>query len=527
VVRKPEGELRSALDRLLAAGLLFSQGLPPHATYLFKHALVQDAAYGTLLREPRRSLHVRIAETLESQFLEIAESQPELLARHYTEARLIEKAARLWGTAGHRSLERSALIEGLAQLTRALDQIATLPATPELRREQIKLQAALIAPLGHVAGYAAPETRSAAERARLLIEEAEALGESTEDPLLLFSVLYGVWAANYVAFNGNVMRELAAQFLALAEKHGTTAPLLIAHRVTSISLLHTGDIAESRKNFDRANALYDPAEHRQLATRFSVDARAAILSYRSWALWLLGYPEAALADVDQALRDARGIGHAATLMYALGQTSLSHFFCGNFAEATAKSDEVAALADKKGAMFWKARGMMNGGCVLALTGKATSAVHMITSGVTSRRSAGSTIYLPFALSHLAIAYAELGQFDDAWRCIDQALMATETSKEKWHEADANRIAGEIALKSPEPDPAKAEAYFERALTIARQQQAKSWELRASMSLARLWRDQGKVKQARELLAPVYAWFTEGFDTRDLKDAKALLQQLGT
>ena len=162
VVRKPEAELASALDRLFAAGLLFRQGVPPHATYLFKHALVQDAAYGTLLREPRRALHARIAETLESQFAEIAESQPELLARHCTEAGLIEKAAGLWGKAGQRSLERSALVEAVAQLTRALDQIATLPATPALRREEIKLQVALITPLIHVKGYAAPETNAAA-----------------------------------------------------------------------------------------------------------------------------------------------------------------------------------------------------------------------------------------------------------------------------------------------------------------------------------------------------------------------------
>ena len=315
---------RSALDRLIAAGLLFRQGVPPHATYLFKHALVQDAAYGTLLREPRRALHARIAETLESQFAEIAENQPELLARHCTEAGLIEKAAGLWGKAGQRSLARSALVEAAAQLTRALDQIATLPATPALRREQIKLQVALITPLIHVKGYAAPETKAAAERARLLIEQAEALGEPPEDPLLLFSVLYGFWVANFVAFNGDVMRELAAQFLALAEKQGATVPLMIGHRLMGTSLLLTGDIAEGRAHFDQAIALYDPAEHRPLATRFGQDVRVAILSYRSLALWLLGYPEAALADADHALKDAREIGQAATLMYALAITSLTH-----------------------------------------------------------------------------------------------------------------------------------------------------------------------------------------------------------
>jgi predicted ATPase len=218
VARKPEIELGSALDRLVGAGLLFRQGVPPHVAYLFKHALVQDAAYGTLLRGPRRALHALIAETLETQFTEIAENQPEILARHCTEAGQIEKAVGLWGKAGQRSLARSALVEAVAQLTRALDQSATLSSTPALRHQQIELQVAVITPLIHVKGYAAPETRAAEERARLLIEQAEALGEPPEDPLLLFSVLYGFWVANYVAFNGDVMHELASQFLALSEK---------------------------------------------------------------------------------------------------------------------------------------------------------------------------------------------------------------------------------------------------------------------------------------------------------------------
>jgi predicted ATPase len=200
VVAKAEAEITLALDRLVTAGLLFRQGVSPHATYLFKHALVQDAAYGTLLRERRRTLHARIAETLEDQFADLSERQPELLARHCTEAGQIEKAAGLWAKAGHRSLERSALAEAVEQLTRALDQIGSLPATPELRRKQIKLQVALIGPLIHVKGYAAPESKAAAERASQLIEQAEECGEPLDDPLLLFSTLYGLWVANYAAF---------------------------------------------------------------------------------------------------------------------------------------------------------------------------------------------------------------------------------------------------------------------------------------------------------------------------------------
>jgi predicted ATPase len=242
VMAEPEAKLQSALDRLMTAGLLFRQGAPPHATYLFKHALVQDAAYGTLLREPRRALHARIAETIESQFAEIAESQLELLAHHCTEAGLIEKAAAFWGRAGRRSLDRSALVEAMEQLTRAIVQIETLPDTRERRREQIKLQIALVTPLTHVKGYAAPETRAAVERANLLIEQAEALGEPPDDPLLVFSLLYSFWVSNFVQFNGELVRSFADQFLKLARKQKTAGSLLMAHRMTGYSLFMTGEI---------------------------------------------------------------------------------------------------------------------------------------------------------------------------------------------------------------------------------------------------------------------------------------------
>ena len=525
VVRKPEAELGSALDRLIAAGLLFCQGVPPQATYLFKHALVQDAAYGTLLREPRHALHAHIAETLESQFAEIAERQPELLARHCTEAGLIEKAAGLWGKAGQRSLARSALVEAVEQLTRALAQIAALPATPALRREQIKLQVALANALMHTRGYSSFDTKASLDQARSLIERAEALGEPLEDPLLLFSVLYGFWVANITEFNGDVCRDLAAQFLALAERQPATVPRMVGHRLVGTALYFTGDYADARAHLDQAIALYDPAEHRALATRFGQDVKVAGLAIRSLNLWDLGYPEAALEDADEALKNARQIGQAATLMYALALCLFTQIKCRNYALATTQAHEVIALAEEKGSLLWKAFGMADQGCVLAQIGRASDAINMLTSSLTGFRPMRATLGGPFYLSCLAHAHAELGRFEEAWHFIDKAAVAVETTKEKWWEAEIHRVAGEIALKLPEPDVAKAQAYFERALSVARQQQAKSWELRAAMSMARLWRDQGKRQDACDLLAPVYNWFTEGFDTLDLKEAKALLKEL--
>jgi predicted ATPase len=250
-----------------------------------------------------------------------------------------------------------------------------------------------------------------------------------------------------------------------------------------------------------------------------------ILTHRAFNLWLLGYPDAALRDTDNALRNGREIGQAASLMSALYFVARLHILCGNYSVAIALSRELSALAGEKGAPHWMAYGILSEAWILVLTGKPSDAVRLITSGLSAYRPTGGTVYWPLFLSHLAKAYADLSQFDDAWRCYNEVTTAIETTKERWYEAETHRIAGEIALMSPERDKAKAEKYFDRALSVARQQQAKSLELRATMSLARLWHDQGKVQQACELLAPVYGWFTEGFDTLDLKEAKALLEEL--
>ena len=519
-----DAPLRIALERLAEADILLVQGLPPDADYRFKHALIQDAAYENLLKSRRQVLHQRVGEVLRDKFTGTAAAEPELLAHHFTQAGMTEAAIEWWGKAGQRSVERSALVEAVAQLTRALDQIATLPGTPALRREQIKLQVALITPLVHVKGWSALETKAAAERARLLIEQAEALGEPPEDPLLLFSVLYGVFIASVGAFNGET-RDIAAHNLELAEKQGASFPRVLGHNNLGGSLLLLGDIAEARTHFDQAIALYDPAAHRSLAARFGEDQTVATLVLRSRVLWLLGYPDAALRDTDGALRNARETGQAASLMIALGWTSVPLTLCRDYSRATALAQEQYALAEEKDATQWRVNGSLNQGALFALTGDASNAVQLITSGITALRPTGVTVGMPWWLLHLAIAHTHLGQLDDSWRYIGEAMKTIEATKERWCEAEVDRIAGEIALKSPEPDAAKAEAYFERALTVARQQQAKSWELRAAMSMARLWCDQGKPQQARELLAPVYGWFTEGFDTRDLKEAKVLLKEL--
>jgi class 3 adenylate cyclase/predicted ATPase len=438
VAKLGDEALQTALERLAEADILLVQGLPPESEYRFKHALIQDAAYGNLLKSRRQALHRRSGEVLRDQFAATAAAEPELLAHHFTQAGLTEAAIEWWRTAGQRALARSALLEGKEHLKRALDQIATLPATPDVRREEIKLQ---------------------------------------------------------VAF---------ANALTLA-----------------------GDLVDGKEHYDRALALYDPAEHRPLTTRSGRDIRVALLASRSSCLWQLGYPTASRDDGERAVKNAREIANAATLMFALHAAGFNHTCRRDLAAAISRFDELIVLAEEKGAPYWKAAGTALRGGLFAVSGKASDAVLAITSGIASHRSTGATLNEPWHLGLLAIAYAELGQPDDARRCIDEAIDKVERSKEKWCEAELNRIAGEVALKSPVPDTEKAETSFDRALAVARQQQTKSWELRAAMCLARLWRDQGKVQQARELLAPVYGWFTEGFDTLDLRDAKALLDELAT
>jgi predicted ATPase len=328
-----------------------------------------------------------------------------------------------------------------------------------------------------------------------------------------------------VAFDGDRARQLAQQFLALAEKQDAIAPRLIAHRIMGLSSLIGGEIATVRAHLERAIALYDPTAHRALATRFGVDARVSILCYRSWALWLLGYPEAALADVDRAVEAARDIGQAATLMFALVLCSWLCAWTGNDVAAEDLLREAIALAEETGGSYWKGAGVALLGCVLTLRGNAAEAIDAITSGLADYRATGATLWLPLVFSHLAGAHADLGQFDEAWRWIGEATARAESTKEKWAEAEIHRVAGGIALRSPVPDAARAVSYFTAALAIARRQEAKSWELRTAISYARLMRDQGRAREAYELLAPVYGWFTEGFDTADLKEANGLLNEL--
>jgi class 3 adenylate cyclase/predicted ATPase len=518
--------LQAALEKLAEVDILLVQGLPPESVYRFKHALIQDAAYENLLKSRRQLLHRRVAEIFRDRFADTAAAEPEAIAHHFTQAGMTDAAIEWFGKAGQHSLERSALAEAVAQFTRALDQSETLPATPAQRREQIKLQVGLANALYHRKGLAVAETLAAFDRARAMIEQAEKLGEHLEDPLLLYSVLYGFFIAKFVDFDGDAASALARQFLALAEAQKATAPIMIGHRLLANTLLCMGEAVEGISHLDQALALYDPAAHRSLATRFGHDVGAATQTFRSFALWLLGYPDRALLEAGRARDAARRTDHLPTLLFALARTGLTHLCCRDYTAAATHFEECIALSQDI-APYMRSYAAIQRGCILAQTGKASDAVHVITAEAAGMRAVGATVWGTLWTSNLALAYGGLGKFDEAWRCIGEAMKVVKTTKERWYEAEINRVAGEIALRSPAPHGANAEEYFARALEIARTQQAKSWEVRAAMSMARLWRDQGKREEARNLLAPVYGWFTEGFDTLDLKEAKSLLVELAS
>jgi class 3 adenylate cyclase/predicted ATPase len=526
VANRPDSELEEALERLVQSGLLLRQGRPPEASYLFKHALLQDLAYGALMREAKRTLHARIAEALETKFRDIGETQPELLAHHCSEAGLSERAATLWARAGRTSLKRSALVEAESHFVRALAEIAAHASTPAFRREEISCQIGLASTLLLRRGYTSTEAKMALSRALALIEQAKALGEAVEDPLALFTTLHGLWVAGIVRSSGDETRQLADQCLALAKKGKAKGERIAGHRAVGQTLLFSGDFLGSRAHFDSAIALFDLSDNNS-ATRYGGDHWSTALAARAATLWVLGYPQAAQADTLQSLMFARKFGHTLTLGNNLIFAAWTHFCCGCFATAKAQADETVALANEKGEPFYKAFGLLMQDLTSLAEGDERGAVTRMTSTLAAYRASGATLLTAHILSYLANAYAKVGRSEDAWRCIGDATSTLETTNERWCEADILRIAGEIALAPPERDAAQAESYFSRALAVARKQQAKSWELRVATSWARFWRDQGRRAEARDLLGSVYDWFTEGFETRDLKEAKVVLDELKT
>jgi class 3 adenylate cyclase/predicted ATPase len=528
LVRKPEVQLRSALDRLVVAGLLFRQGVPPHATYLFKHALVQDAAYGTLLRGPRQRLHSQIASLLEERFADRANAEPELLARHFSEAGEIERAISYWLAAGRRAVERSADEEAIHHLSRGLTMLETVPESAERDRQEIEFQLALGSPLTARRGYNSPVVGAARDRAIALCER---LGDTRR----LLPYLYGQFI--YCLTRGRIPLALAyaKRCQSLATELSDQSTELLAHRVLGSALLEMGKFESARRELEFMLAEQYAEHDRALASQYVTAPRASGLAFLALTLWVLGYPEQAVAVREQAFAGAEQVAHPNTTgfvhIYAGAELST---LLGDMNHAKVYLEKVIALSEER-MPHWMGIGQLLTGWVLGSAGKVENGVSLMQAGwrlsealfgeqTLVEQCLPLGVHSPHFLSLLAILQASAGNGQEGLHTIERAKdMIVGTGEYLWH-SDVLRIDGELRRLLGAPVE-KAEECFVRALTVAREQRAKAFELRAATSLARLWGNLGRTADAHDLLAPIYGWFTEGFDTLDLKQAKALLDEL--
>jgi class 3 adenylate cyclase/predicted ATPase len=516
VSRLPEDELQAALGRLVAAELVFQSGTPPEAVYSFKHALVQDAAHGSLLRSARRQLHAQIAEALETHSPGIMDSQPELLAQHYAEAGLVEKSVACWGKAGRRSAARSAMAEAAAQLRKGLDQLALLPDSPERQRRDLEFHGALGAVLFAAKGLAAPESGRAYARARELWEQ---LGSPSE----FLAIPHG--QSLYHLFRGDLDRaqSLAEDMLHLSHRRNDAAGLVLGHLSSARSLMYRGKFGQAKSHLEAGLALHDPTAHRSLVDQTGTHPQVYFEGYLAIVLFCLGYPGQAFALSNAAIAESRRLAHPPSLAAGLAVGAVLLSLDGNDAALNKRAEQLVAVTTEQGFPFWLAGTTMVRGCAKVENGDVTEGMSLLRSGLAAYRATGAELLAPLYMSHLARACAMAGHIGEGLALLDDALRIVERTGERWFAAELSRHKGRLLLQQGR-DKA-AEELYRTASIIAEEQEAKLWELRAAVSLARLRRDQGRRVEARDLLAPVYGWFTDGFATRDLKEAKGLLNGL--
>ncbi len=521
-----EETLRRGLAQLVETEFLYQQGLPPQATYLFKHALIQETAYQSLLRSTRQQHHQRIAQVLEAHFPESCETQPELLAHHYTEAGLAAQALPYWQQAGQRAIQRSANLEAVAHLTQGLEVLATLPDTPERAQQELVVQTTLGPALIVTKGQASPEVLHAYTRARELCQQ---VGETPQ----LFQVLWGLWYFHLHRVELRTAREMGEHLLTLAQRVGDPALCLEAHYALGNTLNYLGEFAAAQAHFAQVIVLYDPQQHHAHAYLYGQDPGVVCRHYAAVTLWYLGYPDQALQRSHEALTLAQELAHPHSLAFALIFAAWVHHFRREWPLTQERAEATIALAAEQGFGVYTAMGRIFRGCALAEQeaepgagqGHVEEGMAQMQQGLAAWRTTGAAVFQPYGLALLAKASAQVGQPEAGLALLTEALaMANDKGECRW-DAELYRLKGEILLVRSAEHHTEAEACFCQALDIARRQQAKSWELRAAISLARLWQRQGKHAAAHELLAPIYGWFTEGFDTADLQEAKVLLEEL--
>jgi class 3 adenylate cyclase/predicted ATPase len=516
VSRLPEDELQAALGSLVASGLVFQRGMPPNAVYAFKHALVQDAAHSSLLRSARQQLHAQIALAFEAHSPELIDSQPELFAQHYAEAGLVEQSVDFWGKAGRRSTARSAMAEAVAQFRKGLDQLALLPVNPEHQRQELEFRSAVGAALQAVKGLAAPEAGDAYARARILWEQ---LGSPSE----FLRVPYGQSIYHMNRGELGLAQRLGEDLLRLSRQRNDSAGLVLGHLSFTRTLMLAGRFASSRSHLEEVLALYDPISHRSLVQQVLLDPQVFSRACLGVVLFCLGYPDQALAQSNAAIAEARRLAHLPSLAVTLAWAALLLSLVGENAALGERADQLVAVAAEQGLLLWRAHGTILCGWVKVKNGDVAEGISLLRDGSAAYRATGAEVWMPSYIALLAGACEIAGQVEEALALLDKALQIVQRTGERWFAAELNRHKGRLLLRQGHSKA--GEKLYYKALSIAQEQEAKVWELRAAVSLSRLRRDQGRSAEARDLLAPIYGWFTEGFDTPDLKDAKALLDEL--
>jgi class 3 adenylate cyclase/predicted ATPase len=514
-----EETLQGELAKLVRAEILYPKGRAPRCTYLFKHALLEDALYGALVKSKRQQFHRRIAEVLEAQFPQKAETRPELLAHHFTEAGLPDQAISYWLKAGLRSQEQSAVCEAIGHLTKGLGLLNTLEETPERDGRELQFLTALGPAYITARGYAAPEVGPILLRARTLCQRRD-------NPQQLFGIMLGMWEWRLVRGDLRLCMDLAADGMALAERLGDPGIQMEALFMPGVTLFYRGQFAGARACYETALAAYDDRERTKFWTAYTGhNAGVTHRCYLALVLWHLGYPDHAL-KLDRQMRElARTIGHAFTQGHAVDFTAFLFHYCRLGAEVQAAAEEELALGTEQGFQLWQALGMLHKGAGMLLQGRREQALPLLLKGLSAFRATGAEVRLPTYLALLGETYTQSGRFEEAHQALNEGLVVAEKNDDRCHEAELYRLKGELLLAESLDQSPAAEGCFRQALETARHQGSKAWELRATMSLARLWQRQGRRDEARAALAAVYGTYTEGFTTPDLVDAAALLQAL--
>jgi class 3 adenylate cyclase/predicted ATPase len=518
IAPQDEDTLQAGLAQLVGAELLYHRGRPPRARYIFKHALIQDAAYASLLKSTRQQVHQQIAQVLEAQFPGFVETQPELVAQHYTAAGCTEQAVHYWQRAGQQAGDRSAYLEAISHLTTGIELLTTLPETPERTQHAVTLYIALGAALQITKGHTAPEVEHAYTQAYALCQQ---VGETPE----LVQVLFGLWRFYMVRPQLHTARELGETLLRLAQRADDPALAVIAHYALGIVWFCLGALPAARQHLEEGIALYTPGQRRAPVFRMGLDPGFASRAFGALTLWSLGYPEQALARLHDALALAHGLSHPYSLAWARCIAAYVSQFRRDVLAVYEQAEAAVALSTEQDFTLWEAWGTSLRGWALAMQGQGEVGLGQVRQGIAACRAAGAALFVPYFYTLLAEVCDHLGHTEDGLQALAEAHTLVEQQEERSWEAEIYRLRGVLLLRqtgTPQPD---AETWSQRALDLAHRQEAKSLELRAAMSLARLWQQQGKHAEAHALLTPIYAWFTEGFDTVDLQEAKSLLDTL--